>query len=435
MKRYLIFKDETSDKFWQIVVNGASFSVTYGKTGTAGTSQTKTFESEEKCLKEAEKLLNEKLKKGYVENLEGLKKADKKAISISQDCLKELNAMTATLADLPGSGKIDWDSEFTNYFNCLLQYWSKLASKSKKPIGIFDIRWDDSGTNRTIEFDYEENNDPEEAMMDGAMYNEPVIDFTILFESLQLSDKNKGKVFDQVKDFLCSAAVKLIIESTKSPNFESIKKKKKHYVVFSKFHDSESEVIFDSSRKEVNVDGFDSTAFAMACKEASSEKIKKLLNLLIEEKDKKIIEKASLPFYEMMQNIAIGDRWSSFEELIRIYPEKLFASLKLKVRSPLGDTREMLIHEAVICYCLLSKHTGIITRAIEMLPDKIAHPSIAFGFLQYFATSNDRQRLIKYIPQSLFYGQKTLIKKDPIFEKWLADKEVSEMLENSAKYM
>ncbi|EMO27186.1 WGR domain protein [Leptospira interrogans serovar Bataviae str. HAI135] len=33
-----------------------------------GQTQTKTFDNEQKCLKEAEKLLNEKLKKGYLES-------------------------------------------------------------------------------------------------------------------------------------------------------------------------------------------------------------------------------------------------------------------------------------------------------------------------------------------------------------------------------
>lgn len=63
MKYYLTYKDDKSDKFWNIEVSGKSFTVTYGKTGTAGNPQTKTFNTEEKCLKEAEKLLSEKLKK------------------------------------------------------------------------------------------------------------------------------------------------------------------------------------------------------------------------------------------------------------------------------------------------------------------------------------------------------------------------------------
>ncbi|EMO14744.1 WGR domain protein [Leptospira santarosai str. CBC523] len=67
MKHRLTFKDDKSDKFWNIEVDETSFTVTYGKTGTSGQTQTKTFDNEEKCLKEAEKLLSEKLKKGYVE--------------------------------------------------------------------------------------------------------------------------------------------------------------------------------------------------------------------------------------------------------------------------------------------------------------------------------------------------------------------------------
>ncbi|EMF82305.1 WGR domain protein [Leptospira weilii serovar Topaz str. LT2116] len=68
MKHQLTYKDDKSDKFWNIEVSGTSFTVTYGKTGTAGQTQTKTFSSEEECLKEAKKLLQEKLKKGYADS-------------------------------------------------------------------------------------------------------------------------------------------------------------------------------------------------------------------------------------------------------------------------------------------------------------------------------------------------------------------------------
>jgi len=70
MKHYLEYKDEKSDKFWEIsMTEGAkSFSVRYGKIGSDGTINTKEFENSEKALKEAEKLLSEKLKKGYNES-------------------------------------------------------------------------------------------------------------------------------------------------------------------------------------------------------------------------------------------------------------------------------------------------------------------------------------------------------------------------------
>ncbi|MBM9500835.1 WGR domain-containing protein [Leptospira sp. 201903071] len=65
MKRELTYQDETSDKFCNIESSGLSIAVTFGKTDTAGQTQTKTFDSENKCIKEAEKLINEKIKKGY----------------------------------------------------------------------------------------------------------------------------------------------------------------------------------------------------------------------------------------------------------------------------------------------------------------------------------------------------------------------------------
>jgi predicted DNA-binding WGR domain protein len=67
MKRTFEFNDGTSNKFWTIEIDGAAFTVTFGKAGTAGQSQTKTFADEAACIKEAEKLIREKTKKGYVE--------------------------------------------------------------------------------------------------------------------------------------------------------------------------------------------------------------------------------------------------------------------------------------------------------------------------------------------------------------------------------
>ncbi|MCV9932955.1 DUF6493 family protein [Flavobacterium sp. LS1R47] len=68
MKKHLKFIDGNSDKFWQIEVTGLEYTVTYGKNGTSGTSQTKSFATDEESLKVAKKLLDEKIKKGYSEN-------------------------------------------------------------------------------------------------------------------------------------------------------------------------------------------------------------------------------------------------------------------------------------------------------------------------------------------------------------------------------
>lgn len=61
------FSDAKSHKFWQIDVTGSSFTVTYGKVGTAGQTQTKDFDSPEKAQAAADKLIKEKTGKGYKE--------------------------------------------------------------------------------------------------------------------------------------------------------------------------------------------------------------------------------------------------------------------------------------------------------------------------------------------------------------------------------
>lgn len=64
MARYE-FNDGKSAKFWDIEIEGDSFTVRYGRIGTDGQTSTKTFDSEEKAQSEADKLIKSKTKKGY----------------------------------------------------------------------------------------------------------------------------------------------------------------------------------------------------------------------------------------------------------------------------------------------------------------------------------------------------------------------------------
>jgi predicted DNA-binding WGR domain protein len=61
------FTDGTSNKFWEIEVGGAAFTVHYGRIGASGKTQTKEFADESTAGAEADKLIREKLGKGYVE--------------------------------------------------------------------------------------------------------------------------------------------------------------------------------------------------------------------------------------------------------------------------------------------------------------------------------------------------------------------------------
>ena len=65
--RYFEFVEGTSNKFWEIRLDGTSVRTKYGKIGTGGQQTLKEFDSDEKANKEYDKLVNEKTKKGYEE--------------------------------------------------------------------------------------------------------------------------------------------------------------------------------------------------------------------------------------------------------------------------------------------------------------------------------------------------------------------------------
>jgi predicted DNA-binding WGR domain protein len=61
------FVSGSSSKFWEISTSGNSFTVRFGRLGTAGQSQTKSFTDAASARREAESLIAQKLNKGYVE--------------------------------------------------------------------------------------------------------------------------------------------------------------------------------------------------------------------------------------------------------------------------------------------------------------------------------------------------------------------------------
>jgi predicted DNA-binding WGR domain protein len=65
--RLFEFVSGPSRKFWEISITGHSFTVRFGRLGTAGQSQTKSFNDDACASREAESLIAQKLNKGYVE--------------------------------------------------------------------------------------------------------------------------------------------------------------------------------------------------------------------------------------------------------------------------------------------------------------------------------------------------------------------------------
>jgi len=64
MPRYE-FAEGSSRKFWEIKLSGASFTTTYGKVGSSGQTTLKTFSSAAEAKQAHDKLVAEKVKKGY----------------------------------------------------------------------------------------------------------------------------------------------------------------------------------------------------------------------------------------------------------------------------------------------------------------------------------------------------------------------------------
>lgn len=76
--RYFEFAEGTSSKFWEVRLDGETLTTRYGKLGTEGQTTEKELESKTLAFKEYDKLIAEKVKKGYVEKGGGATAADKR---------------------------------------------------------------------------------------------------------------------------------------------------------------------------------------------------------------------------------------------------------------------------------------------------------------------------------------------------------------------
>jgi len=69
-KTYLEYVDETKNisKFWEITIEENKLIIHYGRIGTKGNIKEKTFYSNDETIKEANKAITSKIKKGYQQN-------------------------------------------------------------------------------------------------------------------------------------------------------------------------------------------------------------------------------------------------------------------------------------------------------------------------------------------------------------------------------
>jgi predicted DNA-binding WGR domain protein len=67
IKRRFEFAEGASNKFWEVVVERSRVTVHYGRIGTSGQTETKSFPDSAAAQKHADKKIQEKVNKGYVE--------------------------------------------------------------------------------------------------------------------------------------------------------------------------------------------------------------------------------------------------------------------------------------------------------------------------------------------------------------------------------
>jgi predicted DNA-binding WGR domain protein len=61
------FRGRNSNKFWEVSMRGNDVLVRFGRIGTAGQAQVKSFPDEQAATKHVDKLIREKTSKGYRE--------------------------------------------------------------------------------------------------------------------------------------------------------------------------------------------------------------------------------------------------------------------------------------------------------------------------------------------------------------------------------
>jgi predicted DNA-binding WGR domain protein len=110
MRRELIYMDAKSSKFWTIELQGSGHTVTYGRIGSAGQTSSKSFASEEAARKDFDKLVKEKLSKGYVEKA-GQETSGDELPLVAFTSINHRDEISSNLGTFIGMRVVDYDPD------------------------------------------------------------------------------------------------------------------------------------------------------------------------------------------------------------------------------------------------------------------------------------------------------------------------------------
>jgi formylglycine-generating enzyme required for sulfatase activity/predicted DNA-binding WGR domain protein len=140
--RKLVFSEGKSNKFWNICLKGKSFQITFGRIGTNGQTQEKSFDSAEEAKASFDMLVAEKLRKGYVDAIAVKGKANAKQTAVKSSGPK---------------GVAKSKKEDLSLFSCQIGEVTKLpfsvVEKMRKlQIGLIRVKYDGCGDDGEVSF-------------------------------------------------------------------------------------------------------------------------------------------------------------------------------------------------------------------------------------------------------------------------------------------
>jgi predicted DNA-binding WGR domain protein len=135
-RTYLECDSASGGKFWEITIDGASYTTRWGKLGANGSSKTKDFADEAACQKDAAKQIAAKKKKDYVEAASDAKQEESEPESeasaseseSSEDEKQESGDVTYLECDSASGGKF-WECTVSG--NTVTTRWGKVGTNGQ----------------------------------------------------------------------------------------------------------------------------------------------------------------------------------------------------------------------------------------------------------------------------------------------------------------
>lgn len=121
--KYLIQQDGTTNKFWHIETHGHIQTIHWGRIDTKGRMAEKEFDDSESCQMDSEKLIAQKLRKGYVEAANAQAVPEKRELTEEEQ--GKLSSGMPSIDLTSGRKPIGQNTTLTSILKTSLHCWPK----------------------------------------------------------------------------------------------------------------------------------------------------------------------------------------------------------------------------------------------------------------------------------------------------------------------